>query len=104
VLPVTLPEITNLFSTDDKCRELLERLRWSDVPQCPRCEGDKLARLNAKLLYCAKCDYQFSVTAGTIFNDSHLPLSKWFVAVLLLVEARKGFSANQMKRTLGVKK
>jgi transposase-like protein len=99
---VTLPEITNLFSTDDKCRELLERLRWSDAPQCPRCDGDKLARLNGKLLYCAKCDYQFTVTAGTIFNDSHLPLSKWFMAVLLLVEARKGFSANQMKRTLGV--
>jgi transposase-like protein len=99
---VTLPEITELFSTDDKCREVLERLRWPDAPECPRCKGDKLARLNGKLIYCAKCDYQFSVTAGTIFNDSHLPLSKWFMAVLLLVEARKGFSANQMKRTLGV--
>jgi transposase-like protein len=57
---------------------------------------------NIKLLWCPDCEYQFSVTAGTIFNDSHLPLSKWFIATLLLIEARKGFSANQMKRTLGV--
>jgi transposase-like protein len=101
---MTLPEITELFSTDDKCREVLERLRWPNGPECPRCKTLRIVRLstNVKLLWCPDCDYQFSVTAGTIFNDSHLPLSKWFIATLLLVEARKGFSANQMKRTLGV--
>jgi transposase-like protein len=51
---------------------------------------------------CDACRYQFSVTAGTIFNDSHLPLWKWFLAVYLLCESRKGMSANQLKRTLGV--
>src|SRR5205807_4310180 len=51
---------------------------------------------------CAECEYHFSVTAGTVFNDSHLPLTTWFIAVLLLCEARKGMSANQIKRTLGV--
>ena len=101
---MTLPEITELFSTDDKCREVLERLRWPSGPECPRCKTSRVVRLstNIKLLWCPDCEYQFSVTAGTIFNDSHLPLSKWFIATLLLVEARKGFSANQMKRTLGV--
>jgi transposase-like protein len=101
---MTLPEVTELFSTDDKCREVLERLRWPNGPECPRCKTQRVVRLstNIKLLWCPDCEYQFSVTAGTIFNDSHLPLSKWFIAVLLLVEARKGFSANQMKRTLGV--
>jgi len=101
---MTLPEVTELFSTDDKCREILERLRWPLGPECPRCKTRNVVRLstNIKLLWCADCDYQFSVTVGTVFNDSHLPLSKWFIAVLLLVEARKGFSANQMKRTLGV--
>jgi transposase-like protein len=101
---MTLPEITELFSTDDKCREVLERLRWPNGPECPRCKTSRVVRLstNVKLLWCPDCEYQFSVTAGTIFNDSHLPLSKWFIATLLLVEARKGFSANQMKRTLGV--
>jgi transposase-like protein len=101
---MTLPEITELFSTDDKCREVLERLRWPSGPECPRCKTLRVVRLstNVKLLWCPDCEYQFSVTAGTIFNDSHLPLGKWFIATLLLVEARKGFSANQMKRTLGV--
>jgi transposase-like protein len=55
-----------------------------------------------QLFYCKECDYQFTVTAATIFNDSHLPLTKWFLATLLLCESRKGMSANQIKRTLGV--
>jgi len=55
-----------------------------------------------QLFYCKDCNYQFTVTAATIFNDSHLPLQKWFLATLLLCEARKGMSANQIKRTLGV--
>jgi hypothetical protein len=48
-----------------------------------------------------QCRYQFSVTAGTIFHDTHLPLWKWFLAVYLIVESKKGISANQLKRTLG---
>jgi transposase-like protein len=101
---MTLPDITELFDTDEKCRELLERLRWPKGPECPRCKCDDVVRLvtNIKLLWCPECEYQFTVTAGTIFNDSHLPLNKWFMATLLLVEARKGMSANQIKRTLGV--
>jgi len=55
-----------------------------------------------QLFYCKGCDYQFSVTSGTVFNDSHLALQKWFLATLLLCESRKGHSANQMKRELGV--
>jgi transposase-like protein len=102
VFTVTLLDITSAFDSDDRCRELLERLRWPVGPECPRCRTRKLARLTAKLLYCKECDYQFSVTAGTIFHDSHLPLLQWFVATHLLCEARKGFSANQMKRTIGV--
>jgi transposase-like protein len=53
-----------------------------------------------QLFYCKECDYQFTVTAGTIFNDSHLPLQKWFLATLLLCEAKKGMSAHQLKRTI----
>ncbi len=102
VLTMTLPDVVERFDTDDKCRELLERLRWPSDPECPRCHTQELARLDARLLYCKECDYQFSVTAGTIFHDSHLPLTKWFMATLLLCEARKGMSANQIKRTLGV--
>jgi transposase-like protein len=100
---VTLLDIQNAFDTDSKCRELLCRLRWPKGPECPRCKGPAIELATEKqLFYCKDCDYQFTVAVGTIFNDSHLPLNTWFMAVLLLVEARKGFSANQMKRTLGV--
>ena len=100
---MTILDIQNVFDTDSKCREVLCRLRWPNGPECPRCHGKAVELETVKqLFYCKECDYQFTVTAGTIFNDSHLPLNTWFTAVLLLVEARKGFSANQMKRTIGV--
>ena len=54
------------------------------------------------IFYCKHCDYQFTVTAGTIFNDSHLATEKWFIATLLLCEAKKGISACQIQRTLGI--
>ena len=97
---MTLPDVVELFDTDDKCRELLERLRWPNGPECPRCHTQTLARLDARLLYCKECDYQFSVTVGSIFHDSHLPLTKWFMVTLLLCEAKKGMSANQIRRTI----
>jgi transposase-like protein len=98
---VTLVDVINLFDTDEKCREILVRLRWPNGPECPRCKMAVVELETAKqLFYCKGCDYQFTVTAGTIFNDSHLPLQKWFLATLLLCEARKGMSANQLKRTI----
>jgi hypothetical protein len=97
---MTLPDVVELFDTDEKCRELLERLRWPNGPECPRCHTQILARLDARLLYCKECDYQFSVTVGSIFHDSHLPLTKWFMVTLLLCEAKKGMSANQIRRTI----
>lgn len=100
---MTIIDLCTTFSNDDLCRELLERLRWPNKPQCPRCLGS-VVRLtkNVNILYCKECDYQFTVTAGSIFHDSHLPLIKWFAAVYLLCESRKGMSANQIKRTLGI--
>src|SRR5437667_4776980 len=100
---VNLVDVMNRFSTDAKCREFLGRLRWPNGPECLRCHG-KVAELETEkeLFYCAECDYQFAVTTGSIFNDSHLPLTKWFIATLLLVESRKGFSANELKRVIGV--
>lgn len=101
---MTLVEIMNAFSDDDRCREMLERLRWPDGPECPRCQTREIIRLenNAKILCCKQCNYQFTVTAGTVFHDSHLPLLKWFIAAHLICESRKGMSANQIKRMLGV--
>jgi len=100
---MTLVDVINLFDTDERCRELLVRLRWPAGVECPRCKMLAVELATAKqLFYCKGCDYQFSVTSGTVFNYSHLALQKWFLATLLLCESRKGHSANQMKRELGV--
>ncbi len=100
---MTLPEINKLYSTDDRCRELLERLRWPEGVECPRCKDRRVSRMKDYARFeCVGCEYQFTVTSGTIFHDSHLALPVWFMAVLLLCEAKKGMSAMQIKRTLGI--
>ena len=98
---MTLPEVNEMFSTDARCRELLERLRWPEGVMCPRCKDTRVSRLKDYARFeCVGCEYQFTATSGTIFHDSHLPLPMWFLAVLLLCEAKKGMSAMQLKRTL----
>ena len=99
----TLAQLMVDFDTDKECREVLEQLRWPSGVCCLRCGSEKISRITTRKQYdCGDCRYRFSVTTGTIFNDSHLALPKWFMAVLLMCEAKKGISANQMKRTLGV--
>jgi transposase-like protein/ribosomal protein L37AE/L43A len=91
------------FGTDDRCREILEELRWPSGVACPRCASPKLSRIRDRGQFdCDSCRYQFSATAGTVFHDSHLPLRKWFIATYLMTESKKGISANQIKRMLGV--
>jgi transposase-like protein len=100
---VNLIDINTMFATDAKCRELLTRLRFPEGPRCLRCKTPVVQLETEKhLFYCKECDYQFSVTAGTVFNDSHLPLTTWFATTLLLCEAKKGISACQIQRTLGI--
>ena len=91
------------FNTDAKCRELLERLRWPSGVACARCGSLGVSEIETRNQYdCNDCRYQFSVTAGTIMHDSHLPLRKWFIAIYLMCESKKGISSLQLKRTLGV--
>ena len=91
------------FHSDEKCRAVLEELRWPNGVACPRCGGMNHAHDTVRGVYdCYSCGYQFSVLANTMFHDTKLPLRKWFVAILLMVEAKKGMSANQMKRVIGV--
>jgi transposase-like protein len=100
---VNLCTLIEQFGSEDKCRAYLEALRWPDEVVCPRCKSDKISSIVKRNQFdCDACRYQFSVTAGTVFNDSHLPLWKWFLAAYLLCESRKGMSANQIKRTLGI--
>ncbi|MGA9565405.1 MAG: IS1595 family transposase [Candidatus Korobacteraceae bacterium] len=98
---MTLLDLNQAFSTDAQCRELLERLRWPEGVMCPRCKDTRVSRLKDYARYeCVGCEYQFTVTSGTIFHDSHLPLPIWFIATLLLCESKKGMSAHQLRRTI----
>jgi transposase-like protein len=98
---MNLVKLVERFRGEDECRAYLEELRWPDGILCPRCGGKTISRIKERHQFdCDSCRYQFSVTAGTIFHDTHLPLWKWFAAVYLIVESKKGISANQLKRTL----
>jgi transposase-like protein len=99
---INLAELTEQFGTDEKCRKALEQLRWKDGAKCPRCKANATAIANRFQYDCDSCHYQFSVTAGTIFHDSHLSLWKWFITTALLCEAKKGMSACQIQRTVGM--
>ena len=98
-----LVELIEQFGSEDKCHEYLEGLRWPDGVECPRCQSKKISRIVKRRQFdCDSCRYQFSVRVETLFHDSKLPLWKWFLAVYLMIESKKGISANQLKRTLGV--
>jgi transposase-like protein len=100
---INLVSLVERYHSEDSCRARLEELRWPGGLECSRCDSKNIARMDDRHQYqCRSCRYQFSVTAGTIFHDTHLPLWKWFLAVYLIVESKKGISANQLKRTLGV--
>ncbi len=103
---INLVKLVDRFYGEDRCRANLEKLRWPDGVECPRCHSKRIHRRKnrkkARHQYkCKSCRYDFSVTSGTIFHDSHLSLWKWFVAVYLIAESKKSVSANQLKRMLG---
>jgi len=108
---VALQKFTNLvqlfayFKDEQICREYLEQIRWNGTITCPdkECGHDKVFKFsNGKVYKCAKCKKQFSVRAGTIFEDSKIPLSKWYAAIYLITSHKKGISSLQLHRDLGV--
>jgi transposase-like protein len=100
---IDLCELVDRCGDDQKCRNYLEHLRWKDGVTCPKCLGTRVSSILKRDQFdCDSCRYQFSVTAGTIFHDTHLPLTKWFLAVYLICQSRKGMSANQLKRMLRI--
>jgi transposase-like protein len=102
---IDLCELVERFGNDQQCRNYLEHLRWRNGVTCPKCLGTKVSSILKRDQYNCdneSCGYQFSVTAGTIFHDTHLPLTKWFLATFLICQSRKGMSANQLKRMLRI--
>jgi transposase-like protein len=101
--PQDLLEFEARFSTEAACREYLFQLRWPDGFRCPRCGGRKTWPLAGVLLQCSGCNYQSSVTAGTIFQDTRKPLTVWFRAVWWVTTQKNGASAMGLQRVLGLK-
>jgi transposase-like protein len=100
---VNLVNLIERFGTDEKCRAHLTELRWPQGVSCPRCKWKGVSHIEDRNQYdCNVCRYQFSVTSNTIFHDSHLQLWKWFLAIYLMIESKKGISACQVQRTLKI--
>lgn len=104
-------DVTTEFATDDQCWNYLEKMRWPNGVCCISCGSLNVSRITresktknkrTRLYQCLEpqCKHQFSPTAGTIFHDTHLPLRTWFLAIALIVDAKKGMSALQLQRHL----
>lgn len=123
----SLIDVRKEFATDEQCLAYLEFMRWPEGVRCLKCNSDRISKFRTNgstrevtskrtgktktvvvppryLYQClsSECGHQFSATQGTIFHDTHLSLPTWFMAVALMVNAKKGLSAKQMERDLGV--
>ncbi len=100
-----LKELILHFSDEKVCREHLEKRRWNGKPVCPHCHCDKIYKLKDEKTYkCAgkDCKKKFTVTVGTIFENTNIPLSTWFAAIYLATAHKKGISSVQLAKDLGI--
>ena len=100
--PKGLQEFEATFSTDAACRDYLCQIRWPNGFRCARCGSEKAYPIGSVLYQCTKCRYQTSVIAGTIFQDTHKPLTMWFRAIWWVTGQKNGASALGLKRILGL--
>ena len=100
-----LKDLMNKFSDEQKCRDFLVQQRWNGNPVCPYCSSEKWYSIeNGKRFKCgnADCYKKYSVTVGSIFHASNIPLTKWFPAVYIILAHKKGISSIQLGKDLGV--
>lgn len=98
------------YSDDEKARALIEEMRWPNGPVCPHCGCTPAYRITSApgsstrkgLLKCKECRKQFTVTVGTVFEDSHIGLGKWLMAIFILCSSKKAMSAHQLHRMLDI--
>ena len=100
---ISLNAFLSLYGTEDQCFDALYQWRWPNGFLCPHCGHDRCCQLNSrKLQQCNRCHRQTSITAGTIFDSTKLPLTVWFQAIYLMTQDKKGVSAMKLHRHLGV--
>jgi len=100
--PQPVLEFNERFHDDAACRAYLESIRWPDGLRCPRCPQAKVWSMKPPFYRCAACGHDFTVTAGTLFADTHLPLRLWFQAMWYVVNQKSGASALGVQRVLGL--
>ena len=97
-----------IFSDETKARAYFESIRWPNGPVCPHCGGtERVYRLEGKshrpgLIHCNDCSGSFTVTTGGVMESSKIPLTKWAMGFRLYASSKKGFSAHQLHRTIGI--
>lgn len=109
---VTLYTLAKEYSDEDKARALFESWRWPNGPVCPHCQFTEVYKLTPQngskspvrkgLYKCSACRKEFTATVGTVLEDSHIPLSKWLMALFLICSSKKAVSAHQLHRMLGI--
>lgn len=98
-------KIANEYNSKSACIKHLERIRWSNEPICPYCNSKTTTKVEKECRHkCRSCNRSFSVLVGTIFEASKLPLQKWFIAIHLILGAKKGISSLQLARHLTINK
>jgi len=100
--PRTAVELRDWFPTEQACRDYLARLRWPDGVVCPDCKATEVWSMTPPFYRCAHCGYDFTVTAGTLFADTHKPLRLWFEAIWYVTNQKLGASALGVQRILGL--
>jgi transposase-like protein len=103
---MTLAQVRERFKTEDDCKAFIKASRWPDGVRCPRCGNEKVAELTKRPWHwqcrqCAKNGYRFSVTTGTVFENTKYPLRTWFEVGYLMCQSKKGISALQIHRQIG---
>jgi transposase-like protein len=100
--PRTVLDFNERFCDEAACRAYLESSRWPEGPRCPRCPQGQVWAMKPPYYRCAACGHDFTVTAGTLFADTHLPLRLWFQAMWYVVNQKNGASALGVQRVLGL--
>ena len=100
---ISLRDFFHKYGTEEQCREMLFKARWSNGYSCPNCEHGRCYQLKSRPVYqCCNCRHQHSLISNTIFASSKLPLTVWFLAIFLITQSKEGMAALPMSRYLGI--
>lgn len=104
IYPKNMQELIEKFPTEELCREYIAQIRWDSGFVCPYCAGHKSWKIRRGKIRCSECRCDVSVTTGTVFENTHIPLRIWFQAIWCIVSQKQGVSALGLARALGIRR